>query len=63
MNVPFQEKAKAIALGLDAVAETTGSDDLSGKLTVEDVEQTPIDAETHLSVDTSIIKVNGSINS
>lgn len=57
VNAPFQDKAKAIALGLDAVADTTGSDDPSGKVTVEDDEETPIDTETHLTVDTSIIKV------
>ena len=57
VNAPFQEKAKAIALGLDAVVDTTGSDDPSGKVTVEDAEGTPIDTETHLTVDTSIIKV------
>ena len=50
----MQEKAKAIALGLDAVPDIPVNEDLS---TTEMAKEVPMDTETHLSVETTTIKV------
>ena len=50
----LQEKAKAIALGLDTGTEAP----VSGDSTIEaDKQEVPMDTETHLSVETGPIKV------